>query len=538
MMTAALLSADLVLVGGRVWPGKDLPEATAVAIAGERVLAVGDDASIRRLVGPRTRVVELEGRLVVPGFNDAHVHFLDGGFGLLSVDLRPARDEADFAKRLGDHAKALPKGTWILQGNWDHEAWPSKALPTRQRIDAVTPEHPVFVSRLDGHMALANSLALRLAGVTRDTKDPDGGTIVRDASGEPTGILKDNASELVYRVVPDATREMNLRAARAALKEAARVGVTTIQDNSAVDALPTYQQLRAQGELTARIYVWRYAAASLAPLLASGVRTGLGDDWIRLGALKILSDGSIGSATAALFEPFVSNPASKGLLLHTLEELGRMIGEADAAGFQLAVHAIGDRANSLVLDAFERAAGAQGARDRRFRIEHAQHVRAADIPRFKALGVIASVQPSHCIDDMRFVENHLGKGRLPDAYRWKSFLDAGVPLAFGTDWFVEPLDPRLGLYAAVTREFPEGGPAGGFQPQEKITLERALDAYTRGSAHAEFAEADKGTLSPGKLADLVVFEADLFRIPPRQILTTAVDLTVVGGRVVFERNGR
>jgi predicted amidohydrolase YtcJ len=538
LLSAALLSADLVLLGGRVWPGQGLPEGTAIAIRGERVLAVGDDASMKPLIGPKTRVVDLAGRLVVPGFNDAHVHFLDGGFGLLSVDLRPAKSEAEFAKRLGDHAKTLPKGTWIQQGNWDHEAWPSKALPTRQTIDAVTPDHPVFVSRLDGHMALANSLALKLAGVTRDTQDVEGGTIVRDAAGEPTGVLKDNAQELVGRVIPEASREMNLRAARAGLKEAARVGVTTIQDNSAVDALPTYQQLRAQGELTARFYVWRYASSALEPLLATGVRSGLGDDWIRLGALKILSDGSIGSATAALFEPFLSNPASKGLLLHTPEELARMIASADAAGFQLAVHAIGDRANSLVLDAFERAAAADGPRDRRFRIEHAQHVRAADIARYKALGVVASVQPSHCIDDMRFVEHHVGAGRLPDAYRWRSFLDAGVPLAFGTDWFVEPLDPRLGLYAAITREFPEGGPAGGFQPQEKLSLEQALDAYTRGSAYAEFAEGQKGTLVPGKLADLAVFERDLFRIPPRQILTTPVDLTVVGGRVVFERNGR
>ncbi len=537
-LSAAVLSADLVLFGGRVWTGQDLPEGTAIAIRGERVVAVGDDATVKAMAGPGTRVVDLAGRLVVPGFNDAHVHFLDGGFGLLSVDLRPAKTEADFAKRLGDYAKTLPKGTWILQGNWDHEAWPTKALPTRQAIDAVTPDNPVFVSRLDGHMALANSLALRLAGVRGDTKDVDGGTIVRDAAGEPTGILKDNAQELVGRVIPDASREMNLRAARAALEEAARVGVTTIQDNSTVDALPTYMQLRAQGELTARLYVWRYASSALAPLLSAGVRTGLGDDWIRLGALKILSDGSIGSATAALFEPFVSNPASTGLLLHTPDELGRMIAEADANGFQLAVHAIGDRANSLVLDAFERAASADGPRDRRFRIEHAQHVRASDIPRYKALGVVASVQPSHCIDDMRFVEQHVGPKRLADAYRWRSFLDAGVPLAFGTDWFVEPLDPRLGLYAAITREFPEGGPAGGFEPQEKLTLAQALDAYTRGSAYAEFAERDKGTLAPGKLADLVVFEKDLFRIPPRQILTTPVDLTVVGGRVVFERNGR
>lgn len=538
LLSAALLSADLVLLGGRVWSGQGLPGGSAIAIGGERVLAVGDDASMKPWIGPKTRVVDLAGRLVVPGFNDAHVHFIDGGFGLLSVDLRPAKTEADFVKRLGDHAKTLPKATWIQQGNWDHEAWPSKALPTRQLVDAATPDHPVFVSRLDGHMALANSLALKLAGVTRDTKDVDGGTIVRDAAGEPTGILKDNAQELVSRVIPEASREMNLRAARAGLKEAARVGVTTIQDNSTVDALPTYQELRARGELTARFYVWRYASSSLAPLLATGVRTGLGDDWIRLGALKILSDGSIGSATAALYEPFVSNPASTGLLLHTPDELGRMISEADAAGFQLAVHAIGDRANSLVLDAFERAAAADGPRDRRFRVEHAQHVRAADIARYKALGVVASVQPSHCIDDMRFVEHHVGAKRLPDAYRWRSFLDAGVPLAFGTDWFVEPLDPRLGLYAAVTREFPEGGPAGGFQPQEKLTLEQALDAYTRGSAYAEFAEHEKGTLVPGKLADLVVFEKDLFRIAPRAILSTPVDLTVVGGRVVFERNGR
>lgn len=527
--------ADLVLRGGRVWPGKGLAEGTAIAIRGERVLALGDDASVAGLIGPGTRVIELNGRLVVPGFNDAHVHFLDGGFGLLSVDLRPARDEADFARRLGEHARSLPKGTWILQGNWDHQAWPSKAEPVRALIDAVTPDHPVFVSRLDGHMALANGLALRLAGIGRDTQAPEGGEIARDGRGEPTGLLKDNAQELVWRVVPEPSREMNLRAARAALREAARVGVTTIQDNSPVDALPTYQALRASGELTARMYVWRYASPSLEPLKQTGVRTGLGDDWIRLGALKVLSDGSIGSATAALFEPFTDNPKSTGLLLHSPPELERLIREADAAGFQLAVHAIGDRANSLVLDAFEKAVRANGPRDRRFRVEHAQHVSDQDVARYRALGVVASVQPSHCIDDMRFVEKHIGRERLRDSYRWASFLAAGVPLAFGTDWFVEPLDPRLGLYAAVAREFIEGGPPGGFQAQEKVSLEDALDAYTRGSAYAEFADAEKGTLAPGRLGDLVVFERDLFRVAPRQILETSVDLTVVGGRVVFER---
>jgi hypothetical protein len=534
-LPAADVAADLVLRGGRVWAGKGLPPATALAVQGERIVAVGGDEAVRAWIAPHTRVVELRGRLVVPGFNDAHVHFLDGSFGLLSVDLRDARDEADLARRISEQAKKLPKGTWIQNGNWDHERWPGRREPTRALIDAGTPDHPVFVNRLDGHMALANSLALRLAGVTRDTKDVEGGTIVRDERGEPTGLFKDNATELVSRAIPEPSREANLAAARVGLREAARVGVTSIQDNSAVDALPTYQALRAKDELTARFYVWRYAAESLVPLKATGVRTGLGDDWIRLGALKILSDGSIGSATAALFEPFVSNPASRGLLLFGVEELERLIREADAAGFQLAVHAIGDRANSLVLDAFEKAAAANPPRERRFRIEHAQVVRKADLARYRRLGVIASIQPSHAIDDMRWAERRIGRERSRDSYNVRSFTEAGIPVAFGTDWFVEPLDPRLGLYAAVTRERPEGGPQGGWFPEEKIALEDALDLYTRGSAYAEFAEREKGTLAPGMLADLVVFAADLFRIPPRQILSTPVDLTVAGGRVVFER---
>jgi predicted amidohydrolase YtcJ len=534
-MPGGASEADLVLLGGRVWAGRGKPEGTALAVTGERVVAVGRDEVVRSFVGPKTRVVALHGRLVVPGFGDAHVHFLDGGFGLLSVELRGARDEQEFARRIEERTKVLPRGTWIQNGNWDHTAWPSKREPTRALIDAVTPEHPVFVSRLDGHMALANSLALRLAGVDQGTADVAGGTIVRDATGHPTGLLKDNAMDLVSRAIPEPSHEANLAAARAALAEAARVGVTTIQDNSATDALPTYQDLRARGELTARFYVWRYAFQALGPLKAAGVRTGLGDDWIRLGALKILSDGSLGAGTAAFFEPFTDDPTNKGLLLHPVEELEKTILEADALGYQLAVHAIGDRANAIVLDAFAKAVAANGPRDRRFRIEHAQHVRAQDVARYKELGVIASIQPSHCIDDMRFAVARIGPERVQDAYRFRSFVTAGVPLAFGTDWFVEPLDPRLGLYAAVTRERPEGGPLGGFVPGEKLRLEEALDFYTRGSAYAEFAERDKGTLEVGKLADLVVFGQDLFKVLPREILTTPVDLTVVGGRVVFER---
>ncbi len=526
--------ADLVLRGGAVFVAKGRPRATAIAVAGGRVLAVGSDASVADRIGPKTRVVELGGRLVVPGFNDAHVHLLDGGFGLLSVDLRDAKDEAEFGRRIGAYARTLPKGAWIQNGNWDHEGWPGQALPTRKLIDPVTPDNPVFVNRLDGHMALANSLALERAGITRDTRDVPGGTIVRDATGEPTGILKDNAQDLVSRVIPDPSREMNLRAARAALAEAARVGVTSIQDNSSIDALPTYMDLRARGELTARLNVWRPISA-LGPLKESGVRSGLGDDWIRVGALKILSDGAMGSGTAAFFEPYADDPATSGLLLYPIPELERLILEADAVGFQLAVHAIGDRANSLVLAAFEKAVRANGPRDRRLRIEHAQVVRKADLARYKALDVIASIQPSHCIDDMRWAEKRIGSVRARDSYNFRSFLAAGVRVAFGTDWFVEPLDPRLGLYAAVTRELPEGGPAGGWLPEEKISLEEAIDLYTRGSAYAEYTDTDKGTLEVGKLADLVVFERNLFEIPAREILKARVDLTLVGGRAVFER---
>jgi predicted amidohydrolase YtcJ len=296
-------------------------------------------------------VVDLHGRLLTPGFNDAHVHFIDGGFGLLSVDLRDAKDEADFAARIGKHAASLPRGVWILNGNWDHERWKSQALPTKALIDGVTKDNPVALNRLDGHMLLANSLALRAAGIDRNTKDPFGGTIVRDASGEPTGILKDNAQDLLYKAVPEPTREMNVRAAKAAFAHAASVGVTSVQDNSSIDALPTYQQIRAEGGLLTRINVWRPSAA-LKPLIDAGVRSGLGDDWIRIGAIKILSDGSMGAGTAAFFEPYADEPTTSGLLLYPVEELDHMIDEADAAGFQLAVHAIGDRANALVLDAF------------------------------------------------------------------------------------------------------------------------------------------------------------------------------------------
>jgi predicted amidohydrolase YtcJ len=524
------MSASLLLRGGRVWTGRGRPRSHALAIAGSRVLAL--DAEAESAAGAGTRVVDLQGRLAVPGFNDAHVHFLEGGLALLSADLRDAGDESEMARRLGERARALPEGEWITGGQWDHEGWPARRLPTRAQIDAHTPAHPVFVRRLDGHMALANSLALRLAGITRETRDPAGGTIEKDAGGEPTGILKDKAMDLMRRAMPPRSPARMRLAVQAALREAARHGVTTVQDNSPVESLPVYQELHAGGELTTRICAWRPIEV-LDALIDAGVRPRLGDGWLRLGALKLLADGSLGAGTAAFFDGYADEPQNRGLLLKPEDEIRRLVLRADAHGFQLAVHAIGDRTNALVLDCFAEARGRNPGWDRRWRIEHAQHVRAADVTRFRDLGVTASVQPFHAVDDMRFAGRRLGPERCREAYRVRSFLDGGVEVAFGTDWYVEPLDPRTVLHAAVLREGREGGPDGGWMPQEAVTMEAALDAYTRGSARAERMEKEKGTLAPGMLADVVVLADDVLE-RPRAVLRTPVEMTIVGGRVVHE----
>lgn len=505
------------------------PAAQAVAICGEVIHRVGTTEEIRTLAGPKTRLIDAAGRLVIPGFNDAHVHLLDGADELVGVDLRPAKDEHDMARRLAAHAAKLPKGRWIVGGYWDHEAWPSKALPTRQAIDAATPDHPVFVQRLDGHMGLANSLAITLAGVTRATKSPDGGTIVADRAGEPAGVFKDNAMELITRVIPPDTPAEIIDKAKAALRYAASLGVTTIQDMTASpQELEAYRELEKRGELTARIYsIQNFPSTRL-------TRSGQARDWVRVGARKIFADGSMGSGTAAFFESYTDDPTTSGLLIQPPEELEKAIFDADAAGYQLVVHAIGDRANALVLDIFEKLAQVRGARDRRPRIEHAQVVRTADKPRFKALGVIASIQPSHCIDDMRWAERRIGKHRTPISYNFKSFADAGAHIAFGTDWYVEPLNPMLGLYAAVTRQFKDGIPPGGWFPEERISMAAAIEYYTLGSAYAEFSDAHKGTIAEGKLADLVMLSRDLLTIPAREILETRPMLTMVGGRIVYE----
>ena len=528
--------ADLALINGRIWTGNSAqPWAEAVAARGERLIAVGANAEIQKLVTNGTRVIDLQGKLALPGFIDDHTHFMDGGFQLLSVNLRDASTQQEFARRIGEQARKLGPNRWITGGNWDHELWPGAPLPTKESIDSVTPRNPVFVSRLDGHMALANSVALRLAGVTKETHDPPGGAIVRDAkTGEPTGVMKDAAQGLIEAVMPKPTDAEYDDAMRAGLAEAGRVGVTSIQDITRWDHYPVYERFRDTGRLTIRIYSrtpmsqWKRQAELVG-------RMGGGDSWLRLGGLKAFMDGSLGSTTALFFDVFNDAPNTAGLMAGDNLPEGKLkkdIRDADKAGLQCSVHAIGDKANHLLLEYFEDAEKDNGPRDRRFRIEHAQHLLAADIPKFGQLGVIPSMQPAHAIDDGRWAEKRIGARRIKTTYAFRSLLDSGAHLAFGTDWPVAPLNPLMGIYAAVTRETADGKNPHGWVPEQKISIEEAVRGYTAGSAYAEFGEREKGTLEAGKLADVVVLSQDIFRIDPEEIPKTKVMHTVVGGKVI------
>jgi predicted amidohydrolase YtcJ len=525
---------ELIAVNGRIYTVDATARwVEALAVCSGRIVQTGTTREIEPLAGKSTRRINLAGRTVLPGFNDSHVHLIDGGTQLVEVNLRDARTPQETAARLAAFVKTQPKGRWILGGFWDHEAWPEKVLPTRALIDSVTPDNPVFIQRIDGHMGLANSLALKLAGITAQTATPDGGAIVKDAQGEPTGMLKDNAMTLVMHVVPPPKIEETIEKARAALRHAASVGVTTIQDMTASAAeLRAYQALRAEGQLPVRIT--SHQNHGIEGLVAAGIATGFGDDWLRIGGVKLFADGAMGSGTAAFFEPYADDPSTSGLLIQSEQALEDRMRQADAAGFQLVVHAIGDRANATVLDIIEKLRREGGLRIGRPRIEHAQVVRDSDKARFKALGVVASIQPSHCIDDMRWAEKRIGPARVKIAYDFKSFVDAGATVSFGTDWFVEPLNPFLGLYAAVTRQFIDGTPKDGWFPEERLTLAQAVEFYTAGSAYAEFTDDRKGRLKPGYLADFIVLSKPIFDLPPRELLDTNVQITVVGGRVVYE----
>ena len=531
-------AADLIIVNGNMHTmDRNHPTAEAIAIDGNRIIAVGSNDEIKKLAGANTKVIDAKGQLVLPGFNDAHVHFMSGGFQLSSVDLRDANTPQEFAERIRDFAGKLPKGRWITGGDWDHERWPDAKLPTKELIDRYTPDTPVFVNRLDGHMALANSLALKLAGVTRETKDPPGGVVVRDSkTGEPTGILKDAAQSFVWKVIPAASFEEKLAAARAATNHAASLGVTSVQDMSAGADVGVYQTLLDRGELKTRVYaVWPLPGWDR--LARTGVRAHFGSAMLRTGGLKGFADGSLGSTTALFFEPYLDAPNTSGIPSDEMFPEGAMLERvrgADRAGLQVIIHAIGDRANDNILSIYERVEKENGDRDRRFRIEHAQHLRPQDITRFARDKVIASMQPYHAIDDGRWAEKRIGPERAKTTYAFRSLLDSGAMLAFGTDWTVAPLSPMLSIYAAVTRRTLDGKHPNGWIPEQRISVEEAIRAYTVGSAFAEFQENEKGTITPGKLADIVILARDIFKIDPKEIEKVKVVTTIMDGRVIYE----
>ncbi len=532
-------SAELIITNANVYTvDNNQPHAEAVAIIGDRIAAVGNAADIDQWRGSSTKIIDAGGKLLLPGFNDAHVHFIDGGLQLDSVDLRYSDSPEEFARKIGERAKITPQGEWISGGDWDEERWNPPHLPTKDLIDPVTPNTPVFVTRYDGHEALANSLALKLAGVTRETKSPPGGEIVRDAQGNLTGVLKDAAQSLVSKAMPPLSHERRVRAAKRALAYAARLGVTSVQTMSAdYEDIRVYSELLEQNELTARIYV-APPLATLEQEASVGIRHAWGSPYLRIGAMKAFADGSLGSATAYFFDPYTDAPNTRGLLSDEMQPLSKMrdhMMKADDAGLQLCIHAIGDQAISLVLDLFSDVEKAHGPADRRLRIEHAQHIAAKDFDRFASLKVIASVQPYHAIDDGRWAERRIGPERIKTTYAFRTLLDKGVTLAFGTDWTVAPLNPMKTLYAAVTRATLEGKNPNGWLPEQKIKLSEAVEAYTMGSAYAEFQEKEKGSVTPGKLADMVLLSDDIFQMDPAKIGDVEVEMTMVGGRIVWQR---
>jgi predicted amidohydrolase YtcJ len=532
-------AADLIITNGKLYTvDKTRPRAEALAVIGDRIIAVGFASDIDQWRGPNTRVIDARERLVLPGFNDAHVHFLDGGLQLDNVQLKDADSPQEFVRRIAERARQTGKGEWILGGDWDEQKWNPPQLPTKELIDAATPNTPVFVNRYDGHMSLANSLALMIAGVTAAAPDPPGGAIVRDAQGNPTGILKDAAMELVTRKIPPFSHDRLVRAAKRALAYAAVLGVTSVQDmNPEYSYIAVYSELAERGELTSRIYA--------APLITGvedqtkiGIGRAFGSPLLRIGAVKAYADGSLGSTTAYFFQPYTDAPQTRGLLGEEMQPRSKMrdwLMNADKARLQICMHAIGDAAISQVLDLFGEVERAHGESDRRFRIEHAQHMAAKDFDRFAKMKVIASVQPYHAIDDGRWAEKRIGPERIKSTYAFRSFLDHGVRLALGTDWTVAPLNPMLTLYAAVTRATLDGKNPGGWVPEQRISLSEAIEAYTMGSAYAEFQEHEKGSLTPGKLADVVILSDNLFSINPKNIPDVRVEATIVGGKVVWKR---
>jgi hypothetical protein len=533
--------ATLILKNAKVFTvNPQHPFVHAVAVRGDKIIAIGSDKDMKPFIGKDTRVIDCDGAFVCPGFNDAHLHFIPGGKKLLGLDVAGIRSKQKVLEKVREFVKRAEPEQWIVGRGWDESLWEGAAvakgggvLPTWQDLDSVAPDNPVVLYRADGHSLWANSLAMKFNHVTKDTKPPAGGEIERDAKGEPTGVFKETAMGLVRVQGGKPPKEATpAEALTRAMQEANRLGVTSVQDGSADYDL--FEEFAREGKWTVRMYAWGKLDGNLPRWKEIRERLARFKPTLQLGCLKGFTDGSLGSATAAMLTPYVSNPNTRGQLLFTPEELNRRVTEAEREGFQVNLHAIGDAALRLTLNAFEAAQKAHGKRDTRGRIEHIQFTHPDDLPRFKPLGVVASVQPCHVMTDMRFAESRVGRGPCErGGYLWKSFVQRGVPLAMGTDWPVEPFDVMPNLYAAVTRQNPDGEPKGGWYPQERLTMEEALTAYTFGSAYATFEENLKGSIEVGKLADIVVLDRDLLTASPKDVLKTRVLYTLFGGKVVY-----
>lgn len=527
-----------IFVNGKIYTmNEKQPLAEAVVVLENRILFVGTNEEIRKYVDKESVIIDLHGKLMLPGFIDNHTHFINGGFYLNGIDLRNAKSTVEFIDIIKEYSLSNP-GKWITGGNWDHESWEKKVYPRKEWIDEFTPNTPVFVDRFDGHMGVANSYALKLAGITKETESPTGGFIEKDPdTGEPTGILKDNAMSLVYRIVPDASDEDYYQAGLTALEEAKRLGITSIQDITYAKDLEVYRKLESENKLTCRIYT-RTPLYDYKSLINANIKVGTGTAYLKMGGLKAFADGSLGSSSALFFEPYENEPDNYGLAMEILSDgsLKKWAMDADKNNLQICVHAIGDSANSEILSIYEEIVKTNPVWDRRSRIEHSQHVKFADIDRFAKLGVIASVQPYHCIDDGVWAEKRIGDERIRYTYPFRTYLDKGVHLCFGSDWTVAPLNPLLGIYAAVTRATLDGKNPGGWIPEQKITVEEAVKCYTINNAYASFDEKEKGSIEPGKYADLVLLSDDIFTISPEKIKEVEVILTVFDGKVIYQLN--
>ena len=540
--------ADVIFVHANVYTGvpdetpfSSVLRAEAIAVKGDRILAVGKTFDLQKLKGDQTQVIDLDGHFVMPGFNDAHLHLADAGLQKLGVDVQGVKSLDEFRERVRAKVETAKAGDWILGGGWDETLWPVKTLPTRWDLDEVSNGHPIFLARVDGHLAVANTRALQLASVTLATRDPKGGHIDRNQNGEPTGILRDTAQDAVTSAIPAPTRDFQRRGIEVALADLAEHGVTSAQDNSSWESFQIYEDLEKEGKLTARISEWLPFDASVDELQQKRSSHPQSDLLLHTGMLKGFMDGSMGGHTAALIEPYADDPKNSGLPRYEADKLNAMTKDRVLAGFQIGFHAIGDKGIQMALDAFDEAEkaakeakvkAANGGDDYRLRIEHAQCPTSAQITRFKQLKVIASMQPTHVLTDMRWAQDRLGPKRAATCYAWNSFLTKGVALAFGTDYNVEPISPFRGLYAAVTRKSEDGKQQ--FFPEQRITMDQAVAAYTTGSAFAQFEEKEKGMLKAGMLADFVVLDRDVTAVSPEKLLATKVLRTVVGGKTVYE----